>query len=161
MPWYPYETDRDILLPLQRVLLPIFIYSLAHGEGLLCQALQFAPLHFLGKYVFGFYVLHNQLASNIAASVWLLQLPTIFAVAAAAWLTHEYYLVWVQLGIGFIERQVAALWRRACGEPQEGETPQACPYAVTTTPGGPVGGPGTATMEENELATPLMPKHFG
>ena len=57
-PYYPTTYDKWIVMPLQFVLHPAFIFALSHGKGYVSTALRWAPFTFLGTYVWAFYLLH-------------------------------------------------------------------------------------------------------
>jgi len=110
--------DKDLFLPLQRLFVPVFVYSVAHGQGWISKALQASWLSWLGKYVYAFYVLHWQFAKNIQYpdnASWLLQIPSILITALISYLVHEYYQVWVQMALTLFVRSITHCWQAVRG----------------------------------------------
>ena len=145
-----YRLDKDLYLPLQRFTLALFVYSCAHGEGLISRALRFQPLAFLGKYVFPFYVFHNQIAASSVSQAWLCEIPSILCTLAVAYLLQEYYLVWVQTGFALVvEKPLKRCWGMLCGvtkDDSQGRDMNAASGAQETN----------EPRQGNQLAAPLL-----
>jgi len=114
--WYPTEIDKNVILSIQFIVIPVFIYSCCYGKGTFGWALQAPPLQFIGRYVFPFYLFQISMAlcmgykgENVLCGHFALMpvkqlwaLPVILWTVFCAYLIQEYYLTAVHRAIDLL-----------------------------------------------------------